>query len=349
MCVIDNDWRKHLEGKVFGKLTVLKEVSNSSTNYSKMRWLCRCECGVEKVILGNNLLRGLSTSCGCSRSVPHNLHLEGKVFGKLTVDHYESGKGWLCRCECGNEVIRKTTYLLHNKSCNCGKHRHYNLPLRKDYIGLTYDGEWTVLFRDTSYTGKKVKFICENSKGERKSVFSTYIQQYLKNKKEREDLFSKSLVGKRFGKLTVIELADFKGRPTTSIVKTYGAYEERTIYHKAKSDQWLCKCDCGNNTIVTSSCLYTGGTTSCGCDKEKKKNRVLKRKRKDKIIFKPKMHLGRLEILEHVSGDTIRTRVWLCKCDCGNIKEIKELCLRQGVKSCGCLKKKQVRSLFLKK
>lgn len=344
----DDDWRKHLEGKVFGKLTVLSRVPESTNNYSKMKWLCRCECGTEKVILGNNLVRGLSTTCGCYRCTSRTPDLCGKVFGKLTVDHYVSCQGWLCQCECGREVIRKTTYLTHSKKCDCGKHRAYNIPLRKDYIGLTYDGEWTVLYRDTSYTGKKVKYICENSKGERKSVFSTFIQQHLKNKEEREKLFGVSLVGKKFGKLTVVEKADFKGKPTKSILKHYGNYEERTVYHKAKGDQWLCKCECGNHTIVTSSCLFTGHTSSCGCDKKPHKKRVLKIE-KEKFVLEPNMHIGRLKILKKISGCSSRDRVWLCKCECGNKKEIKELCIRQGVKSCGCLKKKNVRFTFYKK
>jgi len=32
-------------------------------------------------------------------------------------------------------------------------------------------------------------------------------------------------------------------------------------------------------------------------------------------------------------------RVWVCKCDCGTVKEIRQTCLIQGVKSCGCVTK----------
>lgn len=34
-----------LTGKVFGRLTVIKEAGR---NNSSLLWLCRCECGVEK-------------------------------------------------------------------------------------------------------------------------------------------------------------------------------------------------------------------------------------------------------------------------------------------------------------
>lgn len=30
-------------------------------------WICRCECGTERVVNGKNLASGKSTSCGCSR------------------------------------------------------------------------------------------------------------------------------------------------------------------------------------------------------------------------------------------------------------------------------------------
>jgi hypothetical protein len=47
-----------------------------------------------------------------------------------------------------------------------------------------------------------------------------------------------------FGKLTVIEQA---GR------------------NKLKKVLWRCKCECGNEAVVTSGSLVTGNTTSCGC------------------------------------------------------------------------------------
>jgi hypothetical protein len=51
------------------------------------------------------------------------------------------------------------------------------------------------------------------------------------------------LIGKRFGKLTVIEKAPNKGGKT----------------------RWLCSCDCGNTTIVPTNCLMRGHSKSCGC------------------------------------------------------------------------------------
>ena len=54
------------------------------------------------------------------------------------------------------------------------------------------------------------------------------------------------LTGKRFGKLVALEPQKREG--------------QRSYY-------WLCKCDCGNNTIVLTNRLVSGKTKSCSCKK----------------------------------------------------------------------------------
>ena len=54
-----------LSGKIFGKLIVLSADSLLHTNRCKY-WLCRCECGVEKIINGKLLRTGQAQSCGCA-------------------------------------------------------------------------------------------------------------------------------------------------------------------------------------------------------------------------------------------------------------------------------------------
>ena len=56
---------------------------------------------------------------------------------------------------------------------------------------------------------------------------------------------SYDLTGKKFGYLTVLEKA--------------GSDPKRAEW------RWLCRCDCGNLTIVPSYRLRHGGVTSCGC------------------------------------------------------------------------------------
>lgn len=54
----------------FGKYTVL-ECSHVSKNGHR-KYLCRCDCGKEKIVFGSNLIRGHSTSCGCAK-IKHGL------------------------------------------------------------------------------------------------------------------------------------------------------------------------------------------------------------------------------------------------------------------------------------
>ena len=48
----------NIENKIFGKLTVIKEVGNNL-------WLCKCECGNEAMVNIYNLIYGNTKSCGC--------------------------------------------------------------------------------------------------------------------------------------------------------------------------------------------------------------------------------------------------------------------------------------------
>jgi hypothetical protein len=51
------------------------------------------------------------------------------------------------------------------------------------------------------------------------------------------------MVGKKFGKLTVVKMSDKQG-----------------IYYR-----YLCKCECGNTKILRGASLRSGLTKSCGC------------------------------------------------------------------------------------
>jgi len=53
-----------LVGKKFGRLMVLKRVSNINNNRNA-RWECMCDCGNIKLILGSNLINKTTVSCGC--------------------------------------------------------------------------------------------------------------------------------------------------------------------------------------------------------------------------------------------------------------------------------------------
>jgi hypothetical protein len=54
-----------LTGQRFDRWTVIRRGANSVSG--NPRWVCACECGGTGLVLGNELKRGGSRSCGCLR------------------------------------------------------------------------------------------------------------------------------------------------------------------------------------------------------------------------------------------------------------------------------------------
>lgn len=54
---------KDRTGDIYGRLTVVEHAGRD--HRKKHLWLCKCECGNEKVVVGDNLSSGRSKSCGC--------------------------------------------------------------------------------------------------------------------------------------------------------------------------------------------------------------------------------------------------------------------------------------------
>lgn len=125
---------KDLTGHKIGLLTVITNTGQKSKNGSFI-WECLCDCGKTIYVPTSSLTRKRCTkSCGCLSSVQskkkNTKDITGDVYGMLTVikqvvkPSYRVGKRgswWLCRCECGNEVVVKANHLKtgNTKSCGC--------------------------------------------------------------------------------------------------------------------------------------------------------------------------------------------------------------------------------------
>ena len=113
----------------------------------------------------------------------------------------------------------------------------------------------------------------------------------------------KNLLGQQFGRLTPIEYLG--------------------------SSKWLCNCSCGKQKIATTGNLVCGGTQSCGClHREKTSNNLIGKE------------FGKLIVISD-SGQRTSNRqiIWNCKCECGNITQVRTNNLISGnTYSCGCLK-----------
>lgn len=119
------------------------------------------------------------------------------------------------------------------------------------------------------------------------------------------------LIGKKFGKLTVISKAD-------SIL----GGEKNKRYWGAWNCKCDCDCDCDNTIIVKTVHLNNGSVKSCGC--------LISQYG---ISIKPDQKFNRLTTISYKNGK------WICVCECGKYIEVyTDKLNNNNTKSCGCLK-----------
>lgn len=118
--------RRDITGQRFGRLTALRRVPAPEGTAPNDYWLCRCDCGTERVVLASNLIRGHTKSCGCLKQ----RDLTGQRISRLTVlersDQYTTrGKRmvrlWKCQCDCGNITYKATDTLTGSRNCSCAE------------------------------------------------------------------------------------------------------------------------------------------------------------------------------------------------------------------------------------
>lgn len=130
-------------GEKIGKLLLLEKIGRGY--HKDAMWKCQCDCGNVFYRLTSSVKKG--KSCGCDKYED----LSGKKFGKLTVikkigTNKAEHSCWLCKCDCGNEVIVDRSNLSINKiktiSCGCykkeviTKHNKYKTKIYSAYISM---------------------------------------------------------------------------------------------------------------------------------------------------------------------------------------------------------------------
>lgn len=86
---------KDIQGKTFGRLTVVAYKGRTATR--KSLWECRCVCGNSLVVIGSSLRNGNTSSCGCARSYTPE-EAEAAFWEKINKDgpeHPTLGKCWI--------------------------------------------------------------------------------------------------------------------------------------------------------------------------------------------------------------------------------------------------------------
>lgn len=113
-----------------------------------------------------------------------------------------------------------------------------------------------------------------------------------------------NIIGKRFGKLTVVS-------------KTNEKYSDGSFLCE-------CKCDCGNIIKTTSSRLKSGHVKSCGCEHYLSEDLTGR-------TFNNLKVMGYFRSIGHKV-------LWNCLCECGNTTVVRSEYLKNGnTVSCSCI------------
>lgn len=150
---------------------------------------------------------------------------------------------WRCRCDCGGEKLLDTRTLQRGTIRDCGCETKVP-PGAVDLTGKRFGKLVAVAPTDQrKYNGGIVwRCLCDCD-----NVVYVSSHQLLCGYTKSCGCLShpplKDFIGKRFGRLTV---TDYAGK--------------RSGMHR-----WICKCDCGKETVVGQTLLQSGKTKSCGC------------------------------------------------------------------------------------
>lgn len=263
------------------------------------------------------------------RASKNQRDISGSRFGRLKVLHRVENRRrhWLCECDCGNQIIIMKRRLEDGsaKCCGCSKPQ-------KDFVPQAS----TRSSRVRDLTGKRFGLL----------IAKSYFVKEFPYKPTRRgfwnclcdcgavgDFPAASLIAGRISSCGCL-----KGGAVREIVGSrYGRLVVVSKSHsKAHRAGWNCKCDCGNEVIVTGKRLRSGHTQSCGCISSDR----LRERRLDIAGEK----YSRLTAIHRIPDEQQRLRNgqyagdWLFQCDCGNTTVTTISAVRSGgTRSCGCL------------
>lgn len=170
-----------MEGKTFGRLTVIRENERSKTG--QIMWLCKCVCGSIIRVRGSDLRNGSSSSCGCYQkqivSQKLSKDLTGQMFGRLKIIGRDEDRNqgrrahWLCECACGNRISVDGASLRngHTKSCGCYG-RSVGTGNLRDITGKVFS-KLTVIRQDGRTRDRAARWLCRCECGKEKTISAT--------------------------------------------------------------------------------------------------------------------------------------------------------------------------------
>ena len=243
--------------------------------------------------------------------------LTGQTFGRLTVTSMRVERGerntiWAsCLCECGKakEIRAQALKKGATKSCGCLRAQVVGDLKRSDLLGQTF-GRLRVVSLRPEGKGNRAVWSCLCECGSAVEVVTDALTgggtvscgcKRRDNAAEMGSARALDLTGQKVGSLLVLS--------------RHGS--------KSGHSAWLCRCDCGNEVVVTSDLRKV---RSC--------NQGLCSPWIDNVMGKV---FNRLTVIAFGSSRGGRA-YWICKCACGEETEVSGANLRSGaVRSCGCL------------
>lgn len=171
-----------LTGAEFNHYKVLRFAGYTAAK--KRKWLCRCDCGAEKEVVGADLKSGRTTSCGhvmaqkaSARQLARAGDLTGHEFAdgkvrvlrvadkpvmKWTPKGDKPVRGWVCVClnprdgsPCGNEFVTHASVLKQGQvtSCGCARGARASAMGRARTLRFEIDGTSMTLLEMAALSG----------------------------------------------------------------------------------------------------------------------------------------------------------------------------------------------------
>lgn len=121
-------------GEKFGRLLVVSQAE--SKRYGKTvrsQWLCHCDCGNKKTILGNSLRSGQTNSCGCLNQELRK-NRKGKNHHNWKGGRHENKYGYVVLSVDGRKVFEHVLVMESNigRPLHKGEQVHHKNGIRND-------------------------------------------------------------------------------------------------------------------------------------------------------------------------------------------------------------------------
>jgi hypothetical protein len=131
-CARAND----LVGLKFNRLTVIR-LDKKRGSIGQLRWICECECGIVKSVMGQCLVRGHTSSCGCyNRDIVRAMIGERSPHWNPTLTDEDRIVG---RNHSENHFWKKAVMERDDYTCRvCGDNRSGNLRVHHLYSYTAY-------------------------------------------------------------------------------------------------------------------------------------------------------------------------------------------------------------------